>query len=48
MSDDFDVITGPPAAPKTEPAKSAPPLEPDSRRGGDPDKLAAVPKEPAT
>ena len=46
MSDDFDVITGPPAAPpKIKPA--APPA-PEPRRGADRDKMAAIPKPPAS
>ncbi len=46
MTDDFDVITGPPAAPpKIKPA--APPV-PEPRRSADRDKIAAIPKAPAS
>lgn len=48
MSEDFDVISGPPASPlKIKPA--APPPAPEPRRSdAATGKVAALPKEPAT
>jgi len=44
VSNDFDVITGPPVPPvKKQPAS---PSVADPRRSRDPDKIARVPKDP--